>query len=171
MAPRRQPARKAQTAAHNLDTELLAKRTRRHLDELERSNYSEPSASHLGLDDDEDGAAGKTGKGRARQAISDKRLASLPGAKRKKSTMNIRTAILYRKNLSTLIEESGIANLPPTVPTYLTVAAGPAREPPRLICTICGYWGRYKCMKCAMAYCDLNCQSVHDETRCERRVL
>jgi hypothetical protein len=55
---------------------------------------------------DEDDQAGKSAKGRARQTVSDKRQLSGPSAKRKKANMNIRTAILYRKNLSTLIEES-----------------------------------------------------------------
>jgi hypothetical protein len=55
--------------------------------------------------DDEGAGGGKYAKGRARQTISDKR--SLAGAgKKKKSTMNVRTALLYRKNLATLIEES-----------------------------------------------------------------
>lgn len=55
---------------------------------------------------DEDDQAGKSAKGRARQTVSDKRQLSGPGAKRKKANMNIRTAILYRKNFATLIEES-----------------------------------------------------------------
>lgn len=49
-------------------------------------------------------------KGRGRQTISDKRnlniLGTSPAARKKKSTMNVRTALLYRKNLATLIEES-----------------------------------------------------------------
>lgn len=71
-----------------------------------RSNYAEPTLL-VGEDDDE---GGKSAKGRARQTISDKRDLSIPGtsaaAKKKKSTMNIRTALLYRKNLATLIDES-----------------------------------------------------------------
>jgi zinc finger HIT domain-containing protein 1 len=55
---------------------------------------------------DEDDQAGKSAKGRARQTVSDKRQLSGPSAKRKKTNMNIRTAILYRKNFATLIEES-----------------------------------------------------------------
>ncbi|KAI0067390.1 hypothetical protein BV25DRAFT_1867864 [Artomyces pyxidatus] len=170
MPPRRhQPARQAQAASQSLDAEVLAKRAKRRLDELERSNYAEPSVSYLGLEDDED--TGKSGKGRARQTISDKRILTGAGTKRRKSTMNIRTAILYRKNLTTLIDESGIADYSTNIPTYITAVTGPSQAPPRLLCSVCGYWGRYKCKKCTMPYCDLNCQGVHDETRCERRVL
>jgi zinc finger HIT domain-containing protein 1 len=137
---------------------------------------------------DEDDQAGKSAKGRARQTVSDKRQLSGPSAKRKKANMNIRTAILYRKNFATLIEESvcspfailarlfmtlcqGLANIPSSIPTYLTAAAGPPKEPIRPLCTVCGYWGNYRCKKCAMSFCGLDCRSVHDETRCERRVI
>lgn len=128
-------------------------------------------------------------KGRARQAISDKRLPE--GAKKKKSSMNVRTAVLYKKTFTNLLDESvglrgaynlwirgvthydstqGISSLPASMPTYLTAGAPPPREPPRLLCSVCGYWGKYKCKKCAMAYCDRNCEGVHLETRCDRNV-
>ncbi len=86
------------------------------LDIVQRSNYSEPAGDGRGADggqeDDDEGVApgGRTTKGRARQAtISDKRQWEQPaGATKrpKKSTMNIRTAILYKKNFTVLLEES-----------------------------------------------------------------
>ena len=78
-------------------------------DDIEqRSNYSE--ANVIPASDDE-GAEGGTKHGRARQTISDKRTRLvIPGisaaASKKKSTMNIRTALLYKKKFATLIEES-----------------------------------------------------------------
>ncbi|PSR88983.1 hypothetical protein PHLCEN_2v4945 [Hermanssonia centrifuga] len=76
--------------------------------ELGRSNYSEPSST-LGLtaEDDADGsgATGRTAKGRARQTISDKRDIE-GGGKKKKSNMNIRTAVLYKKSFALLLDES-----------------------------------------------------------------
>ncbi|TDL25601.1 hypothetical protein BD410DRAFT_784628 [Rickenella mellea] len=122
-------------------------------------------------DDDDEGGGSKTAKGRARQTISDKRILDGGPGKKKKSSMHIRTALLYKKNLSTLIEESGIAHLPPHTPTYLTAVTPPPKYPPRMLCTVCGYWGRYKCRKCSLAYCDQRCEAVHNETRCERRVI
>ncbi|RDB26081.1 Zinc finger HIT domain-containing protein 1 [Hypsizygus marmoreus] len=165
-------ARQAHTnLAVGLAPEVIAKRTKRHLDELERSNYAEPTL--LAGEDDEEG--GKSAKGRARQTISDKRnlniAGSSPAAKKKKSTMSVRTALLYRKKLATLIDESNIASLPPSVPTYLTALTPPPAYPPRILCTVCGYWGAYKCRRCAMPYCDMKCEAVHNETRCERRVV
>ncbi|KAJ7284624.1 hypothetical protein C8J57DRAFT_1169733 [Mycena rebaudengoi] len=161
--------------AHNttiigLTQEVIAKRTKRHLDELERSNYAEPNLSALGEEEDDAGGT-KYSKGRARQIISEKRAANIPGVKKKKSSMNVRTALLYRKNFATLVEESNIASLPSSVPTYLTAQAPAPTYPPRLMCSVCGYWGRYKCRRCALPYCDRNCEGVHAETRCEKRVV
>ncbi|XP_006459298.1 hypothetical protein AGABI2DRAFT_66100, partial [Agaricus bisporus var. bisporus H97] len=165
-----------------LTPELITKRTKRHLDELEvcfsflsrTSNYSE--ANIASVSDEEGGEGGPAKHGRARQTISDKRTnlvipGSSPAALRKKSTMSVRTALLYKKNLQTLIEESGIAALPGDVPTYLTAAAPPPIYPARMLCSVCSYWGSYKCKRCAMPYCGLNCEKVHNETRCDRRIL
>lgn len=132
--------RQAQNPNGPLDPDVIKKRTKRHLDELEvgtglwsrtlrprelveltrlnhvvsqRSNYSEPTGSGAASgaggegDEDDEGVApgGRTAKGRARQAtISDKR--QWDGRKPKKSTMNVRTAILYKKNLAVLLDES-----------------------------------------------------------------
>ncbi|KAG2110973.1 uncharacterized protein F5147DRAFT_772234 [Suillus discolor] len=169
MAPKRareQAPRHVNATKQTLPSDIIIKRTKRHLEELERSNYTEPSIT---FDDNDEGAI--SGKNRVRQVVSDKRHLNDPNAKKKKSSMKVRTALLYRKNLATLIEESRIASLPCHVPTYLTAAAPPPQLPPRLLCSVCGYKGAYKCKKCAMPYCDINCQGVHAETRCERRVI
>lgn len=95
---------------------------------MQRSNYSEPTggagapgAADGEQDEDDElggGAAGhvhggRTTKGRARQqTISDKRQWDRPGLARKgaagakKASMAVRSAILYKKNLSVLLEES-----------------------------------------------------------------
>ncbi|KAF8907337.1 hypothetical protein CPB84DRAFT_1768961 [Gymnopilus junonius] len=176
MPPKRGREQLRQNAAtvQTLTPEVIAKRTKRHLDELERSNYAEPTLL-AGVGDEDEEGGNKYHKGRGRQIISDKRDLNIPGtspaATKKKSTMNVRTALLYRKNLTTYIEESNVASLPPNVPNYLTASAPPSVYPPRLICSVCGYWGTYKCRRCAMPYCDHNCEGVHAETRCERRVI
>ncbi|KAF8920214.1 hypothetical protein CPB85DRAFT_617843 [Mucidula mucida] len=173
MPPReRYSVRQVNANQGGLDPEVVAARQRRHLDQLERSNHADTNIVAVD-DEDGDGKYGK--KSRARQLISDKRsvklLGSSPAATKKKSTMNVRTALLYPKSFATLIEESEIKDLPPTVPTYLTAACPPSKYPPRTLCSVCGYWGHYKCQKCALSYCDMNCESIHNETRCERRVI
>ncbi|KAI5122540.1 hypothetical protein M0805_005267 [Coniferiporia weirii] len=166
---RKQPRRSTQTSAAQvgLSPEVIAKRNKRHLEELERTNYTEPTISVAGISF---GEAGMSARGRARETISDKR-PTKSSAKKKTQSKNVRDALVYRKNLATLIEESGIAQLPSDVPTYLTATAPPPVEPPRLLCTVCGYWGRYKCRRCSMAYCDKKCEDTHNDTRCERRVF
>ncbi|KZS92504.1 hypothetical protein SISNIDRAFT_486528 [Sistotremastrum niveocremeum HHB9708] len=165
MPPRRRTERQTNTTAPQVvDPSVVAKRKKRQLDELERSNYVESSASLFAQRADGEAEFGGTAKDRAaaRSTIS---------TSKKKSTMAVRSALLYRKPLTHLIEESGIANLPRSTPTYLTAVAAPSREPARLICSVCGYWGHYKCRRCAFPYCDMKCQTVHDETRCEKRVI
>ncbi|KAI0077883.1 hypothetical protein K474DRAFT_1642420 [Panus rudis PR-1116 ss-1] len=164
MPPRRHSVRQTVASSVQYDPEVIAKRAKRHLDELERSNYAEPSGA-FGVDEEEDGGGRK---GRARQTISDKKT---DGGRKKKSTMAVRTAVLYKKTFTQLVEESGIMYLPAGTPTYLTAVTPPPREPPRLICSVCGYWGRYRCRRCGMAYCDRNCEETHEDARCERRVM
>ncbi|KAK4165667.1 hypothetical protein QBC43DRAFT_377725 [Cladorrhinum sp. PSN259] len=38
-----------------------------------------------------------------------------------------------------------------------------ARYPARVFCEVCGYWGRVKCMKCAVRVCALSCLETHKE--------
>lgn len=75
---------------------------------IKRTNYT-ASTLFNDLDSDPESSANPKSKFRARQTvISDKRTFGNPneGKAKKKSTMNVRTAILYRKGLPTLIEES-----------------------------------------------------------------
>ncbi|KAF9223474.1 hypothetical protein BS17DRAFT_796120 [Gyrodon lividus] len=169
---RERAQRQVNLAKQALAPEIIAKRTKRHLEELERTNYA---ASTLLNDPDSDpgSSSNQKSKFRARQiVISDKRTFGTPNeGKKKKSSMNVRTAILYRKGLAALIEESGLSSLPCNVPSYLTASAPSSPFPPRMLCSVCGYKGAYKCKKCSMPYCDMNCGQAHDETRCERRVV
>jgi len=133
--------------------ELIARRNKRHVDELERSNYAESKGS---LD---------LASARTRTTLADE------GSKtRKKTTPNVRTILLYKKNLNTIIEQSALGSLPRGTATYLTAAAPASTVPPRTLCSVCSYWGRYKCGRCAQPYCDLACRAVHTDTRCERRI-
>ncbi|EGD95388.1 hypothetical protein TESG_02873 [Trichophyton tonsurans CBS 112818] len=44
----------------------------------------------------------------------------------------------------------------------------PDSRPPRHFCSICGYWGKVKCIKCQARICGLECSRIHLETRCDR---
>lgn len=156
-------------------------------DQIQRTNYAASSLLNE-PDSDPEASSNQKSKFRARQTvISDKRtFPTVNAAKKKKSSMNVRTAILYRKGLAALIDESvsvlarlraaltphqGLASLAPTQSSYLTASAPASAVPPRMLCSVCGYKGAYRCKKCGMFYCDLRCGQVHDETRCERRVV
>ncbi|TCD60904.1 hypothetical protein EIP91_009315 [Steccherinum ochraceum] len=123
----------AAKSAGQYDPEVVAKRTRRHLDELERSNYAETSGAQGAAEEDEDEAGGRPTKGRGRQAISDKLMPE--GGRKKKSAMVIRTAVLYKKTFNTLLDEADLESYSPSVATYLTATAPPPTHPPRMICS------------------------------------
>ncbi|KAI5285038.1 hypothetical protein KEM52_002621 [Ascosphaera acerosa] len=40
--------------------------------------------------------------------------------------------------------------------------------PARHFCSICGYWGRIKCLKCGARTCGLECYHIHEDTKCDR---
>lgn len=161
---REQATRQVTLAKQALNPEVIAKRTKRHLEDLERTNHSNSLLDDF--DSDPESSSNIKSKFRARQTvISDKHSF---GKSKKKSTMNVRTAVLYKRPLKTLLLES---NIPDSEPSYFTATTPPSPYPPRLLCSVCGYKGIYKCKKCAMAYCDMNCGRAHDETRCERRVV
>lgn len=45
-------------------------------------------------------------------------------------------------------------------PSYMPVAA------PRVFCEVCGYWGRFKCLKCGSRTCSVDCEAIHVADRC-----
>ena len=45
-------------------------------------------------------------------------------------------------------------------------APGPTSVAPRSFCELCGYWGRYKCLKCGAKTCSVDCEAVHVSDRC-----
>jgi zinc finger HIT domain-containing protein 1 len=82
--------------------------------------------------------------------------------------------VLPRKPLNQLLDESGLLNQSlyqgqqqqsHVVPNYLTANMGPSRYPQRQFCSVCGWKGIYRCNRCGMRYCDLRCQTTHNDTR------
>jgi len=153
MPPKRASERKQPHKAAHLSSESLARRARRYLSDLERSNY-QPFLATAAEEDKE------------RLAVTEAKRAGPVGGKKGKSTMGVRQLLLYRKNLQTLVEESGIKDLPQGTATYLSAAAPPPSEPKRRFCISCGYWGHYRCQKCGDEYCSIRCGAWHDEFRC-----
>ncbi|KZT51743.1 hypothetical protein CALCODRAFT_525591 [Calocera cornea HHB12733] len=156
MPPKRGSERKQPQRTTQLSLDYLARRTRRYLDELERVNYHKFGDS---ADDKE------------RLAVTEGRRAGPAGKAKtaaggRKSTMGVRQLLLYRKGLATLIDESGLKDLPASTPTYLSAAAPPPSEPRLRFCVSCGYWGAYRCQKCGDEFCSIRCGEWHRELRC-----
>ncbi|VWU51234.1 zinc finger protein, putative [Hepatocystis sp. ex Piliocolobus tephrosceles] len=57
---------------------------------------------------------------------------------------------------------------------WTKVSGGASSLIKRKLCVVCGFEGKYKCLKCyehkpvsyIKYYCSLNCKKVHDETSC-----
>ncbi|KAF8674111.1 hypothetical protein RHS04_07325 [Rhizoctonia solani] len=91
-ASRVQAPREAQNiAAAPVAPELIARRNKRRVEELERSNYTDVRNTDLGT-----GLAGN----RSRTTLADD-----CNKGRKKSTTHVRSILLYRKNLNAIIEQ------------------------------------------------------------------
>ncbi|KAF7332012.1 MPN domain-containing protein [Mycena kentingensis (nom. inval.)] len=143
MPPRRVREYYARQAQSSDSLEIAAKRNKRRLAELESSNYEE----------------GNYSKGRARALISEKRNSNIPGLKKNKSSMNVRSALLYRKIFAALLEE---ARLRDDNSSYLSAEAPRAKYPARHICSVCGYWGAYEVRLCVV---EINRNSVSTSMR------
>ncbi|GAA5908426.1 Hit1p [Sporobolomyces salmoneus] len=163
---RRQPTRAVAASSVVASSEYVSKRIRRHLNDLERTNYTEPSAGIskiTGDDDDEE----------PRDSGLESKEEGAARSRKKQGSKAVRQLLLYRKNLGQLIDESGLpdptSSEKVTNPSYLTIASEPSKRPPVQMCSVCGYKGKYSCKKCGNRYCDLGCQVTHDESRCERR--
>ncbi|KAF9971684.1 hypothetical protein BGZ73_005279 [Actinomortierella ambigua] len=108
------------------------------------------------------GAVGSPGSG---GAGSGPGAGSGTGGAQAGSGSALRRPTLSRKPLSVLLDESGLAQQDPSIPSYLTAAMGPSQYPERQFCSVCGWRGTYRCFRCGMRYCDIRCQKTHEETR------
>ncbi|CAE7229558.1 unnamed protein product [Rhizoctonia solani] len=122
VASRVQAPREVQNvAAVPAAPELIARRNKRHVEDLERSNYADAKGADPGT-----GLAGNRG----RTTLADE-----CNKGRKKSTAHVRSILLYRKNLNTIIEQEGLGSLPSHVASYLTAAAPESVIEARRLCS------------------------------------
>lgn len=74
------------------------------------------------------------------------------------------------KPFSVLLAEANLEKLAASVPSYLTAAAAPSKLPSRPFCSVCGYDGKYQCIKCGARFCSKACRDIHSDTRCQKKV-
>ncbi|EFJ26497.1 hypothetical protein SELMODRAFT_97641 [Selaginella moellendorffii] len=96
------------------------------------------------------------------------------GSKRKtrQSLALERSASKGPKSFLDLLEEANLGeSLPPHVPSYVRAGVGPpSRASRRHFCAVCGYSANYTCPRCAARFCSCHCQTVHNDTRCQKFV-
>lgn len=68
------------------------------------------------------------------------------------------------KSLEKMIMEQGYYD--DNNPNYVNIAAGPSKLPMRHFCSVCGYLGKYSCVRCGSRFCSIRCNENHKETRC-----
>ncbi|KAL7409643.1 hypothetical protein BDY24DRAFT_402521 [Mrakia frigida] len=170
---RSQPVRQAAVSAAQLNASIFSgvelsaarasskggieagkKRLKRKLDDLERTNYTDPSTIQSSIHDDIPLPV----------TASSSAAPSRHRSSGKKPTPAVRTLLTpqYRKTLAALLDEH------PYDP-YLTSVALPPVPPPRKLCLPCGYVGAYACGKCGEWVCSKSCWELHDESGCDRR--
>jgi len=125
------------------------------LEALESDNYHEEVANdddeYVDLVDDDDFLGPK--KKRARKTARE----MFKQTKKKKYSF---------PNFNTVLDESGIETLPPTIPNYYSAAAAPSKFPTKFFCSVCGFFSNYSCTQCGARFCSVKCNATHKETRC-----
>lgn len=138
---------------------------KRRIAELERENYNE---QHLRFE---------VPKVDYFTAPSQQGTPTAPGttqghSKRRSSKMNVlksgatpatRKILASRKTLANLIDDD-----PAGAQALSELCTGPSKYPLKHLCNICGFKGKYSCMRCGLRYCSLKCDYTHKETRCLR---
>jgi zinc finger HIT domain-containing protein 1 len=69
-------------------------------------------------------------------------------------------------SLPTREEMQALLDAPALTYNAARSAPGPTPIAPRSFCELCGYWGRYKCLKCGAKTCSVDCEAVHVADRC-----
>ncbi|ORY32167.1 hypothetical protein BCR39DRAFT_524437 [Naematelia encephala] len=139
-----QPSRQAEAL-----TEFQSRRLLRRLDELERTNPTDIPASSFNpppppLPPSSHPTSTQLGFSQQQQP-------------KKKQSANVRRILYGKKSLKDWLDELPSEPKPP----YILAATSPPKAPPRQLCSSCGYFGAYKCPRCAEWSCDMACMQVH----------
>jgi len=138
--PKKPPRGSAFYGRAALDSSTQQSRVARHLLELEQDNYH---AVQIDIPKSESMSHVRT------TLTTDTR-------KQHKLTPNVRKLLTTRKTLTNLLDEAGFA-----AEVYKDPGVKPGQYPSRTFCSVCGYWGRYGCMKCGDRYCGEACAETH----------
>jgi len=123
-----------------VDSSAQQARIARHLTELEQDNYH---ALQIDIPKSE-------------SSMPQRHALMVASRKPHKLTPNVRKLLTTRKTFTNLLDEAGFA-----ADVYREAAVKGGRYPSRTFCSVCGYWGRYGCMKCGDRYCGEVCAETH----------
>lgn len=163
-------------AAALQDSTTRALHAQARLDALESDNAG--GADALAAADDEEDASGDEDEEPVFKHKAAHKSSSSGPAKRKtrqaKAAERVGGAQLRKGNPRSfleLLQDAGLETLPPYVPSYLTAAVGPSSLTSRRhFCSVCGYIAPYTCVRCGSRFCSVKCQTVHNDTRCQKFV-
>ena len=128
------------------DSSAQQSRINRHLTELEQDNYH---AIQIDIPKSE-------------SSLPCLQTLMIAPRKQHKLTPNVRKLLTTRKTLTNLLDEAGFA-----ADVYRDAAVKPGVYPSRTFCSVCGYWGKYGCMRCGDRYCGEACAETHRGTTLE----
>ncbi|KAI6191965.1 Zinc finger HIT domain-containing protein 1 [Aphelenchoides bicaudatus] len=160
-------------STRRVDEATIQKRLQKQLANLERTNVQEDPHANVAMhkaapkfrDDLVVEGQGKKPIKRKSEAFGE-RATAIPTKKGGKLRAEL-SKTRFRKNFQQLNEEFEQALLPNySGPTYSKVAAAPSKYPRRKFCDVCGKFAKYCCIKCSVSFCSVDCNSVHEETRC-----
>ncbi|ORY80918.1 hypothetical protein BCR37DRAFT_348529 [Protomyces lactucae-debilis] len=86
------------------------------------------------------------------------------GPKQQRGTsQQVRKILTSRRPLANHLDEA-----PDALAWHQAVVRPTRHASQRKFCSVCGYWGKYACLKCGLFYCTQTCQVTHVETRCTK---
>ncbi|CAD6931797.1 unnamed protein product [Tilletia controversa] len=173
--------------------EAKRRRTLRKLEELERTNHRDAAAGPAGLSTPVEGkrnlaanltnllAMRREGLGERDKTVThDLELqAAIDSSRRGKNgriavpkeqwTPAVRKILTTKRTFASLISDAAEFPSMHVAPNYFTAQAARPMHASQVMCSICGYWGQYSCVRCGDRYCSHKCGSTHESARCDQR--
>lgn len=135
------------------DSATRQRAIRRRINELERENYNEQYLKNeIPKVDVIIGHLASNGNKKRTMKQQSGRSGSTPAT---------RKILASRKTLSNLMDDD-----PQGARMLSDLIVAPSKYPVKNLCNICGFHGKYSCVKCGLKYCSLACDLTHKETRC-----
>lgn len=154
-----------------MDFSAVQEARNRRLEALENDNYAAEQEALL-LEGEEEYDPGIESEdemaGRKRNARPRKR----KQRRRQRGQRDIRldgmkTGIeKWNKPTQAALEEENLSARPRLMVSSSQMVASPSSRPPRYFCSTCGYSAPYTCTRCFTRFCSVQCNLVHQETRC-----